>query len=220
MMSKNESVKDRRRYQRVLVEPSSKVLSVSVEGFGKTLVFDMSYDGAAFAQPKEKKISDVDEPIVLKLETEIDQATIKARAVRVSQEVVAVQFIDIGVDARVIIDRVVTDRIVGLNMILIDPKHYSGKSDFQYWFHGPKETNLYLWTENDQLVKAQMDMANASMMFEDDMLLFENKAVVEGVPVLNNQQIARKVHAITEQIESDLEAINQFKKLILDHVSA
>lgn len=219
-MSKNESVKDRRRYQRVLVEPSSKVLSVSVEGFGKTLVFDMSYDGAAFAQPKEKKISDVDEPIVLKLETEIDQATIKARAVRVSQEVVAVQFIDIGVDARVIIDRVVTDRIVGLNMILIDPKHYSGKSDFQYWFHGPKETNLYLWTENDQLVKAQMDMANASMMFEDDMLLFENKAVVEGVPVLNNQQIARKVHAITEQIESDLEAINQFKKLILDHVSA
>lgn len=220
MMSKNESVKDRRRYQRVLVEPSSKVLSVSVEGFGKTLVFDMSYDGAAFAQPKEKKISDVDEPIVLKLETEIDQATIKARAVRVSQEVVAVQFIDIGVDARVIIDRVVTDRIVGLNMILIDPKHYSGKSDFQYWFHGPKETNLYLWTENDQLVKAQMDMANASMMFEDDMLLFENKALVEGVPVLNNQQIARKVHAITEQIESDLEAINQFKKLILDHVSA
>lgn len=191
-----------------------------MEGFGKTLVFDMSYDGAAFAQPKEKKISDVDEPIVLKLETEIDQATIKARAVRVSQEVVAVQFIDIGVDARVIIDRVVTDRIVGLNMILIDPKHYSGKSDFQYWFHGPKETNLYLWTENDQLVKAQMDMANASMMFEDDMLLFENKAVVEGVPVLNNQQIARKVHAITEQIESDLEAINQFKKLILDHVSA
>ena len=91
-MSKNDSLKDRRKYQRVLVEPSSKVLTVEVDGYGKTLVFDMSYEGAAFAQPKEKKIAQVNESFDLVLTTEIDSARIPAQAVRVNDEVVAVQF--------------------------------------------------------------------------------------------------------------------------------
>ncbi len=219
-MSKNDSVKDRRKYQRVLVEPSSKVLSVNLVGFGKTLVFDMSYEGAAFAQPKEKKVNEVDQPVVLHLQTDIDEATIDATSVRVNDEVVAVEFQNISVEARIIIDRVVTDRIVGLNMALIDPKHYSGKADFSFWFHGPKDTNLYLWMLGDNLVKAQMELADATMAFEDDMLLFENRSVQSGVPTLNNQQIARKIQAIVEQVETDLPALVQFKKLIEAHVQS
>ncbi len=217
-MSKEDSVKDRRMYQRVLVEPSSKVLSVNLVGYGKTLVFDMSYEGAAFAQPKEKKVNDVDQALVLHLQTEVDEASINATSVRVNDEVVAVHFNNINVEARIIIDRVVTDRIVGLNMDLIDPKHYSGKADFSFWFHGPKETNLYLWMHGGQLTRAQMEMANAAMVFEDDMLLFENKSSQEGVKTLNNDQIARKVQAIVEQIESDLPALIEFKNLIDSHV--
>ncbi len=219
-MSKNDSVKDRRKYQRVLVEPSSKVLSVTLVGYGKTLVFDMSYDGAAFAQPKEKKVSDVDQALVLHLQTDVDEATINATSVRVNDEVVAVHFDKISLEARVIIDRVVTDRIVGLNMNLIDPKHYSGKADFSFWFHGPKDTNLYLWMQGSELIKAQMEMASAAMVFEDDMLLFENKSITQGVKTLNNQQIARKILAIVEQIESDLPALTEFKNLIYSHVEA
>jgi hypothetical protein len=219
-MSRQDSVKDRRKYQRVLVEPSSKILSVTLVGYGKTLVFDMSYEGAALAQPREKKVSDVEKDLVLHLQTEIDEATINAKSVRVNQEVVAVQFDEISVPARVIIDRVVTDRIVGLNTMLIDPKHYSGKSDFSFWFHGPKDTNLYLWVDAERLVKAQMEMANAAMVFEDDMLLFENKSVVDTQNTLNNQQIVRKVQAIIEQMDSDLPAFVEFKKLVADHVEA
>ena len=219
-MSKEDSLKDRRKYQRVLVEPSSKILSVEVEGYGKTLVFDMSYEGAAFAQPKERKISDVDEKMVLHLKTEIDEARIQSVAVRVNEEVAAVHFLDISVEARIIIDRVVSDRIVGLNMNLIDPKHYSAKADFNFWFHGPKETNLYLWMEGSKLIKAQMEMSNAAMVFEDDMLLFENKALQEGVKTMNNGQIARKVQSIVKQIETDLPAMILFKNLVDEHVES
>ena len=111
-MAKSDSVKDRRKYQRVLVEPSSKILTVTVEGHGPTLVFDMSYEGAAFAQPKQKKVENVDSPLSLHLKTEVDEASIPAKTVRVSDEVVAVRFESIDVAARIIIDRVVTDRII------------------------------------------------------------------------------------------------------------
>ena len=76
-MAKSDSVKDRRKYQRVLVEPSSKVLQVTVTDYGPTLVFDMSYEGAAFAQPKERKVESVDQPIRLHLKTDVDEAAIR-----------------------------------------------------------------------------------------------------------------------------------------------
>jgi hypothetical protein len=219
-MAKSDSVKDRRKYQRVLVEPSSKVLQVTVTDYGPTLVFDMSYEGAAFAQPKERKVESVDQPIRLHLKTDVDEAAIAAKTVRVSDEVVAVHFKDISVAARIIIDRVVTDRIVGLNMALIDPKHYSAGADFSFWFHGPKDTNLYLWMQEGELVKAQMDMSGSSMVMDEDMILFENKKSGEGVPVLNNQQIALKVYSIIRQIESELPALVRFKEKVKEHVEA
>ncbi len=219
-MTKSNSVKDRRKYQRVLVEPSSKILQVTVVDHGPTLVFDMSYEGAAFAQPKEKKIAEVDQPLKLHLKTDVDEATIAAKAVRVSEEVVAVTFKEIGVAARVIIDRVVTDRIVGLNMSLIDPKHYSEQADFSFWFHGPKDTNLYLWMEGENLIKSQFDMAGATMIMDEEMVLFENKKMEEGIPVLNNQQIAEKAAAIAKQIESDLPALITFKEKVKEHVES
>lgn len=219
-MATNDSLKDRRKYQRVLVEPSSKILTVTVVGYGPTLVFDMSYEGAAFAQPKQKKISSVDETMSLHLKTEVDEATIPARAVRVNDEVVAVQFASIDVNARIIIDRVVTDRIIGFNMSLIDPKHYGVQSDFSLWFHGPKDTNLYLWQQGGKLLKAHMEMANAAMIFEDDMILFENKKTMEEVPLINNQQIGLKVLAITQQIENDSALLAQFLELVKNHVKS
>jgi hypothetical protein len=216
-MAKNDSLKDRRKYQRVLVEPSSKILTATVVDHGPTLMFDMSYEGAAFAQPKDKKIDNVDQILQLHLKTDIDEATIPARAVRVSQEVVAVHFEDISTEARIIIDRVVSDRIIGLNMSLIDPKHYSGKADYSHWFHGPKETNLYLWALGEKIHKAQMEMSEAVMLVNDEMLLFENKVVGDSKP-LNNDQIARKVQAIIEQMDMDIPALHEFKKIVKDHV--
>jgi len=219
-MTKSESMKDRRKYPRVLVEPSSKNLQVEVIGFGTTLVFDMSYTGAAFAQPKEKKIQNVDQVIELKLKTEVDQSVLKSKVIRVNEEVVAVEFDQIDVSSRIIIDRVVTDRIIGINMLLIDPKHYSPQADFSFWFHGPRETNLYLWTSGDDLIKAQMDMDTASLVFEDDSLFFENKPINNiDQPRLNNQQLTLKVLAVVEQMDMTNRPLKTFRKILAEHVN-
>jgi len=220
-MSQNESVKDRRKYQRVLVEPLSEGLITEIVDYGRTLLFDMSYEGAAIAQPKEKKLNDVGEAFVLHLKTAVDEAHLKAQVIRVNEEIVAIKFVEIDVAARIIIDRVVTDRIIGLNMSLISPKHYNANADFNEWYHGPKETNLYLWLQGGALVRAQIDLASASLVYEMDSFFFENKELDSKIfPKLNNQQIALKVYAILQQMETGTAALEQLKKIVAAHVQA
>ena len=145
-MKNNPNVNDRRKYQRVLVDTQREDLKVFVLDHGSCEVFDMSYEGAALSQPDDR-VSDVEKDLIIHLKTSVDEATIPAVSVRISETVLAVNFRKIDVAARLIIDRVVSDRIVGLNMQLIDSRHYSQQADFTHWFHGPKDTNLYLWTQ-------------------------------------------------------------------------
>lgn len=219
-MERVNSVKNRRKYQRVLVEPSDKHLITEIVNFGSTVVFDMSYSGAALGQPKEKQVTEDNKEILVLLKTPVDEALLKAKVVRAEGDMVAVQFIEITVEARVIIDRVVTDRMIGVNMFLIDSRHYSPNSDFNFWFHGPKETNLYLWVADDRLVKAQMELDSSLLFFEDDSFIFEQKFTQNDViPKMNNQQIAAKALGITQQIEIKLDALVEFKNLLSQHVN-
>lgn len=219
-MERFKNLKNRRKYQRVLVEPSEKHLITEIVGYGQTVVFDMSYSGAAFGQPKEKPIEAGAQEITVRLKTPLDEAELKAKIIRAGSDLVAVQFVEINVEARIIIDRVVTDRMIGLNMFLIDSRHYSENADFNFWFHGPKETNLYLWCSGDRLVKAQMELDSSLLFYEDDSFIFEQKFTDnDAIPKMNNQQIAVKALGISQQIEIKLDALKEFKDLLSQHVN-
>lgn len=217
-MNESANIKDRRKYPRVMVDSAARALQAEVDGHGSTLLFDMSYSGAAIAQPKQKKITMVDGTVILKLITEVDEAQIVSRVIRVTDDVVALSFDKVEVAARIIIDRVVSDRMVGLNMTLIDPKHYSNPRDFDLWFHGPRDTNLYLWARGDHLSKCQMDMEVASFIYEDESFFYETKPGVSAEQRLNNQQILRKVQAIVETMEYSQPALLELRRILKDHV--
>ena len=213
------NVKDRRKYQRVHFEASPQSLSVNIEGYGASVVFDMSYNGAALAQPSQKPVENAGDLIKIHLVTEIDKATVEARIVRATAKAIACEFIDIPSTARIIIDRLVTDRMIGLNMQLIDPSHYSPQSDFSHWFYGPKETNLFLWAKGDKLTRAQFNLNNVVLVYEDDEFFFENKdATNVDLPKLNNQQILQKASAIITQMHSNVQPLMDFKKLIAEQI--
>lgn len=214
-MGKLAGVKDRRKYQRVVVDMSEQ-LHLVVEGHGEALVFDMSYSGAAISQPKSKAVDTTSESLTLHLKTTVDQATVPATIIRVGEDVIALSFDKISVDARIIIDRLVTDRIVGLNMQKIDPKYYSQNVDFTHWFHGPRDTNLYLWEEKGQLTRAQLELDSCSLIFSEDGFFFENKTI-QGAKALNNQQITLKALAIVEQMDQENDSLIQFKKSLVSH---
>ena len=214
-MSKVIGGKDRRKYQRVVVDMSEQLL-VEIEGHGEALVFDMSYSGAAISQPQAKAVDSSKEKLQLLLKTTVDKAEVPAKIVRVGEDVIALSFEELSVDARIIIDRVVTDRIVGLNMNLIDPKYYSQKVDFNHWFHGPRDTNLYLWESDNQLDRAQLELDSCSLIYSEEGIFFESKGG-KGAKTLNNQQITRKALAIVEQMDHDIESLSAFKKSLVSH---
>ena len=179
----------------------------------------MSYNGAALAQPADRKVENVGDKVLVHLVTEIDRASVEAKIVRATDKAIACQFLDISSAARIIIDRLVTDRMIGLNMQLIDSSHYSPQSDFSHWFHGPKETNLFLWTQGSQLVKAQFNLNNVVLVYEDDGFFFENKDVNSpNLPRLNNQQVVQKAASIITQMHTNVKPLEDFKKIIKEQI--
>ena len=209
MANNDQGGRERRKYERVLVHPDQDSLRVKIVGHGPTQIFDMSYQGAALGQPKNRPISDTTAPLNLEFSTEIDQAVVPVRVVRLTEELVAVEFTNVPVPARIIVDRVVTDRIVGLNFRLVEPEHYAVDQDFNYWFHGPKETNLYLWGAS-QLERAQFDTPLGSVIYEDDIFLIETQRI-GGKPGLNNHQMRAKALAVLEQVKSELAPFVEFR---------
>lgn len=139
-MSDNDekSGAERRKYQRVQFEASPQTLDISLIGFGRTLVFDMSFNGAALAQPTDKKVVTTGENITMHLKTAELDAKIEGRVVRCTDKVVALEFLSVPAEARSLVDRLISDRMIGLNMHLIDSKHYGASQTFSHWFHGPK----------------------------------------------------------------------------------
>jgi hypothetical protein len=151
-----------------ILNRSARGLTVEISGHGPTKLFDMSYEGAALTQPLTQAVTQVGVEVELRFQTQVDQASLKAEVIRTSADTVAVRFLDVGVTARIIIDRLVTDRIIGLNMNLIDPKHYAADVDFTHWYHGPKETNVYLWWRAGQLTRGQLEMATATVTYDGE----------------------------------------------------
>ena len=207
--------KDRRKYQRVQFEASPQSLAVSIDGHGDSVVFDMSYSGAALAQPHERPIEGTGMDVTIRLRTENDESVIQGSVIRATGKMIAINFKEVPSLARIIIDRLVSDRMIGLNMYLIDPEHYSPHVQFSHWFHGPKETNLFLWTQDHKLEKAQMDLNEISLIYDENSFFFENRAGSSEDPSsLNQQQILQKTLAIVSQMHSNLNALKDFKKVL------
>ena len=215
-MTTESPYKERRRYQRVSLPEDLESLFVEVAGHGPCQIFDMSYNGAALSQPSDNPVEDIEKEIKLLLKVQGQSVEIGARPVRLTADRMALAFSEIEAPARLLIDQLVHDPMVGLNMVLIEKKHYSVHSDFSHWFHGPKETNLYFWFEKGQLEKAELDLGTALVFYSAEGFLFENKSQGEGL--LNNGQMARKALAILSQMDASIEPIQIFKSLLDKHV--
>ena len=205
---------DRRKYQRVQFDASPQTLAVTIVGYGGSVVFDMSYSGSALAQPEEKKVVTTGGTVSIHLKSGEIESTVESRVVRCTDKIFAVEFLTVPSDARILIDRLISDRMIGINMNLIDPKHYNTQSGFSHWFHGPKETNLFLWSTNDKLSKAQLDLNNVVLIYEDDSFIFENKGESKGFPALNHQQIMQKALSIISQMHSNVVPLNELKSML------
>jgi len=211
--------KDRRKYPRVKFGAPSLSFDVLIKDFGPSMVYDMSFSGAALAQPKENPVGEDVKDLTVQLqmsgEAEPVGCELACKVIRASSSILALEFANVPAEARLLIDQVISDRVIGLNMNLIDPKHYNPSATFAYWFHGPKDTNLFIWEmESGGVSRAQFDIESATLVYENEAFHYDSKAEADFPQAIHPQAVLRKAVSILSQVQTNLEALTEFRKLL------
>ncbi len=220
----SERTDERRKFRRVTIQnvgASISGLSVQLVGVGDIELVDLGYGGAAFSQPEQGRVSLTGEIVHLDFFINGQKSqNLSGKVVRLTDEVFAVEFIDSSKKTKAFVDKLITNRMVGVNMNLIDPQFYRGKESFSYWFHGPKSTNLFLWEENGQLHKASMDFADVALHWDGTQFHIDHKmnrgGQVQG-PALG-EGVFRMAAEILSQMRSNVALLEEFKKVIFTKV--
>lgn len=217
---------NRRKFKRVQVESlgaSLSDLTVQVSGIGTVNLYDISYGGAAFSQPPGKTISVSGDTLSLDFMIHGRSALlVSAKVVRLTEQVFAVEFLDNSQKAKSFVDRLISHRMVGLNMNLIDPSFYSGEKGFSYWFHGPKNTNLYLWEKDGALVRATLDLFDTALHWQDGLFQVENKmnhSVQENPQSsFSSQEVFRQSAEILSQMRTNVACLKELQEKLYKKV--
>ncbi len=168
-----------RRFPRIFLQKSSRPLThlLGAKAIWNNReqidVHDLSYVGAAFvrslginAQPGET--------VAINLELSGQPPFhISCEVMRVSDKLIAVAFAPLSTEARVGLERYLQEKMIGLHMHPIDPKYFAKPGQFSHWFHGPNNTNLFLW-------HADMRLTQATVELGPDFLIYKNGEFAEG----------------------------------------
>lgn len=217
---------EKRKYRRVSVQSLGATLSgleVQIVGGGKVDLYDIGYGGAAFSHPQDGSVPAAGEVVAVDFFLNGAKAqNINGRIVRLTDAMFAVEFIDPSKDTKVFVDKLITSRMVGLNMNLIDPQYYRGKETFAYWFHGPKGTNLFLWEENGKLHRATLDLPDLAIHWSDNMFQIDNKMSRAGQEKIQGAAFGegalRLAAEILSQMRSNVESLEEFKQQVFSKV--
>ena len=179
-----------RRYPRIFltkgVQEFDRITGLEVKwpGGHVTGVLDISYIGAAII--KSSKITekfakgDIIEFFFSFAGGESD-VVFDAEVVREDEKVLAIYFPELTVQARQALDTFLKQKLVGLNTRLVDPKYYIKEQGFDFWFHGPNQTNVFIWGNLEEIKKASIEVNYQVITFEDGKFyLSESKRFLEA----------------------------------------
>jgi hypothetical protein len=218
----SERADERRKFHRVQIQnlgASITGLTVQLVGVGPVELVDIGYGGAAFSQPQKARVSLTGETVHLDfLINGQSSQSLSGKVVRLTNEMFAIEFIDASKKTKVFVDKLISNRMVGLNMNLIDPQFYRGKETFAYWFHGPKSTNLFLWEEQGQLKKASLDFTDVALHWENGLFQIDNKMnrgqSLQGAAL--GEGVFRLAAEVLSQMRSNVDILEEFKTAVFE----
>ena len=171
-MDESQNFNSIRKFQRVVLEVADRKFQ---EVFGAlaqwpngtmSRVFDMSYSGVAIesSMSLESKIGDM-VTLHFHLGGFPDQK-LASRVVWMNRHIVGFEFLDTQ-ESRRKLQAFLHDKLLGLNLNLVARDLYPEKAAFSEWFHGPKDTNLYLWKNEDRVKRALLTLESLLINFEN-----------------------------------------------------
>jgi hypothetical protein len=214
----------KRRYPRVFlnkgVEEFEKIMGLEVEwpdGI-HTGVLDISYIGAAIAKNSKVKISlqkGDRVPFVFCFADQDKKIMIDSEVIREDERSLAVYFLNLTLPGRQTLEKFLKQKLIGLNTHLIDPKFYIKEQGFDYWFHGPNQTNIFIWGTKDEIRKATFEVNYEVISYEDgEFFLSESKEFLE-VPTedyayrVNNPESKKPLPPRSKHISEILSLLSQ-----------
>ncbi len=240
-MSK-EAAKNTRRYPRVFltkgIQEFDKILGIEAKwpDGSVTGVLDISYIGAAIVKTSRvtmdpQKGDQIE--LLLSFSEGDENIPFQGEVVRVDEKLLSVYFPDLTIKARSALDRFLKQKLIGLNTRLVDPQYYIKEQGFNYWFHGPNQTNVFIWEDGDNLTKATVEMNYQVITFEDGQLYLSESKRFLDVPTedyaygVNNPDmrsalkndndaavIVKEVLSLLSQIEDESGVISRLSRVI------
>lgn len=168
---------DRRKFPRLLLaHPDGQFHKLEGLQFlwpkgGKSQILDLSYSGLAINCQgflDQVKLGDyIEAHILLPGESQL-QIPVSVRVVRKTAQVLGFRIDSTSPEGRIKIDQVMKDIIVAENVRKMSPHLLHSGMQCDVWYHGPFDTNLFLWKEGINLKKALIEYDNTVLVYEDD----------------------------------------------------
>jgi hypothetical protein len=180
-----------RRYPRVFltkgIQDFGKIVGLEVEwpgGTQQTGVLDISYIGAAIiksSKVKEKYQKGDQAKFTFYFINEDKKILIDCEVIREDEKSLALYFTNLTIPGRQVLEKFLKQKLIGLNTHLVDPKFYLKEQGFNFWFHGPNQTNIFIWGNKKEISKATFEVNYEVVSFEEGKFyLSESKEFLEA----------------------------------------
>jgi hypothetical protein len=120
-------------------------------------VLDMSYAGLAVSS--QGVLSQFKNDEVMTVQLRIGEAApfdLQVRIVRISAPVIALKIETTSVDGRLKIDQHLKDQVIGAQTRIIDPELLHPSAKAHVWYHGPFDTNIFIWKDSEGAIQKLM----------------------------------------------------------------
>ena len=162
---------ERRRYPRMFLIGAAElraIIGAEIRWNDSRIsrVVDLSFLGAAVENPKSldlhrDQIVEID--LMLKGQ---DPLRVVGRVVRADEKVIALEFAALPLTARRGLALFLNDQTLGFHLRPVNPLFFDKHQNFSQWFHGPNDTNLFIWREGSKIVRAVFEAYNEVLFFE------------------------------------------------------
>jgi hypothetical protein len=167
---------EKRKYPRLLLAHSDSEYRAIVGSQilwprgGKSQVLDMSYAGIAIEAPgvgDSLKIGEfIEAHLLLPTENQL-RIPVALRVIRKTSSVVGLRVDSTSVDGRIKIDQTLKDQIVENAMRSLTTESLPQELHASSWFHGPFDTNIFIWNTENRISKLFIEYDNSILQFEN-----------------------------------------------------
>ncbi len=93
-----------------------------------------------------------------KIGKEADAIFTDCRVIRAETRLLVIELLRVSRSQSESIANYFTDDVISQNTHYIEPRFYAPEQTFSYWFHGPRDTNLYIWKHDKGIQRIVLEL--------------------------------------------------------------